>query len=901
MKLLPSSKKKQLRVPAFAAGLIVFTALLSAQTKIDLRMQTRNVDFSNSSMTRPVRTGTGLPPTCVVGELYYRIDTTAGKNLYLCTGVNVWTVLSGDLIPGTMENQILRWNSNQWRASTESVSSVMGRTGVVSAQSGDYSFPQISGTAGVGQGGTGLTSIGAGSLLYAPSANTLGALSLGNTLQIAGGNLSVNPANLDLGATATGILPVSRGGTGTGTILPASIQIGATAGLQSSGCLIDSGNNLSCPGTLQGGGNSGQPGEAQLYDGSGVNYYSWMAPPAISSTVRFQWPGTGPSAGQMMVFGTPTSNISNVSFVNPITTTSADTLQNKTLDTSTTFSGLTVWNQIATPSAAPAGSLRVYAKTGSGICWENSAGVETCAGSGGSPVSTVFGRVGAVAAQSGDYSAAQVTHAADVTAANTYTNGARQSVGPSATTAGLSIGCAALPSTPVTGDVACDSADSNKLKQWNGSSWLTLGFSGSGLTDPGSNGIVARTGSGSTAARTIIAGSSNITVVNGSGTGGNPTVDVGANVELLNTSQNISGDRTMSGKVDSSGATATLPFQTGIKASIPATCTTGQVYFSSDEAPGRRIQACSATNTWSSVAYDQGTAASRPGSCATGQIYFATDAPAGQNLYFCTATNTWTQMTGAGGGSVVAGDNISTARGSVDYTVLDSSVIQLVDDFVGMTGSTGGWGQLGWSGTGAGTTNAYVDSVANHPGILKLNTATTSGSLAAIFLSAGNAAVFPDITSFTNWEARWVVKLGATTNLTAFVGFAYPSYVAGDPPNYWLGVRFDPGAGDTDWTVQTRINGATGHSEADTGQLATSTDWFTIRLRSTVVGTIGFSVAKNGGAFSTEKTACASGCDITTNIPAQIMSPFMNVITRTTSAASMQVDWFAFKARGLSR
>jgi hypothetical protein len=40
------------------------------------------------------------------------------------------------------------------------VASVFGRSGVVTAQSGDYSFSLISGTAAVGQGGTGLTSAG---------------------------------------------------------------------------------------------------------------------------------------------------------------------------------------------------------------------------------------------------------------------------------------------------------------------------------------------------------------------------------------------------------------------------------------------------------------------------------------------------------------------------------------------------------------------------------------------------------------------------------------------------------------------------------------------------------------------------------------------------------------------
>lgn len=67
------------------------------------------------------------------------------------------------------------------------------------------------------------------------------------------------------------------------------------------------------------------------------------------------------------------------------------------------------WTQISTPGTNPAsGYLRVYAKTGSGVCWLTSAGTETCAGAGA--VASVFGRTGTVTAASGDYTASQVTN-----------------------------------------------------------------------------------------------------------------------------------------------------------------------------------------------------------------------------------------------------------------------------------------------------------------------------------------------------------------------------------------------------------------------------------------------------------------------------------------------------------
>jgi hypothetical protein len=61
-------------------------------TQVDLRMQSRDVDFSAASATKPFRLGTGLPSTCGLGEMYYRQDAAAGMNVYGCTTTNSWTL-----------------------------------------------------------------------------------------------------------------------------------------------------------------------------------------------------------------------------------------------------------------------------------------------------------------------------------------------------------------------------------------------------------------------------------------------------------------------------------------------------------------------------------------------------------------------------------------------------------------------------------------------------------------------------------------------------------------------------------------------------------------------------------------------------------------------------------------
>lgn len=67
---------------------------LSGQTKLDLSTQSRNVDFSGATATRPIRVGTVLSPTCQVGEAFFKSNAPAGQNVYYCVGTNTWMLQS---------------------------------------------------------------------------------------------------------------------------------------------------------------------------------------------------------------------------------------------------------------------------------------------------------------------------------------------------------------------------------------------------------------------------------------------------------------------------------------------------------------------------------------------------------------------------------------------------------------------------------------------------------------------------------------------------------------------------------------------------------------------------------------------------------------------------------------
>jgi len=125
----------------------------SGQTLVDLRTQSKSVDFSGASTTKPFKSGTALPATCSVGEAFFKTNAPAGSNLYACTAQNTWTLqsgsttLSGDVsgpANATVVNQIqgrpvsssapasgqsLVWNSTNSSWAPQTIAGVQGQQG----------------------------------------------------------------------------------------------------------------------------------------------------------------------------------------------------------------------------------------------------------------------------------------------------------------------------------------------------------------------------------------------------------------------------------------------------------------------------------------------------------------------------------------------------------------------------------------------------------------------------------------------------------------------------------------------------------------------------------------------------------------------------------------------------
>ncbi len=81
----------------FTVGVIIaFGANVAVgQTQVDLRTQSKAVDFSVAAATSPMKTGTTFPATCTLGQMFFLSNGPAGSNLYACTAANTWTLEGG--------------------------------------------------------------------------------------------------------------------------------------------------------------------------------------------------------------------------------------------------------------------------------------------------------------------------------------------------------------------------------------------------------------------------------------------------------------------------------------------------------------------------------------------------------------------------------------------------------------------------------------------------------------------------------------------------------------------------------------------------------------------------------------------------------------------------------------
>ena len=275
----------------------------------------------------------------------------------------------------------------------------------------------------------------------------------------------------------------------------------------------------------------------------------------------------------------------------------------------------------------------------------------------------------------------------------------------------------------LTGDVTGNASTATALAA-NGSNCSAgqapLGVNASGAVEsctdyqeePASNGLVAKTAANTSAARTITGTANAITVTNGDGVAGNPTLDLSATVNLAS-------------KI------LRLPSST----SLPGTCSTGDIYMDTDAATGKRIYACESANTW--VLQGDGSTGSIGGTTgATDNAVLRADGVGGSTVQAsgCTLSDT-DQMTCPGG--FVAGTS-----GAGLLTLLEGTVVS--------------------AGTNAGEHNLGIDSSDS-----RLKSRENAGSLVTYAITADKLSAFAATTSA---ELRGVLSDESGTGAAIFAG-----------------------------------------------------------------------------------------------------------------------------------
>jgi len=250
-------------------------------------------------------------------------------------------------------------------------------------------------------------------------------------------------------------------------------------------------------------------------------------------------------------------------------------------------------------------------------------------------------------------------------------------------------------------------------------------------------------------------------------------------------------------------------------------------------------------------------------------------------------------------------NNLTNTSGVVNFTPLDASVMNAVDDFLPSTTASGSIGTLGWGvgAIGGGCLGYYMTAgQANHPGILLLNSGPTAeGGCSLSLANVNNGAAYPLLNlgsggAWSYWETQAIFQTDPSGVVDAkyMIGFSDNNAAYHPSGGNEVAVRFDSTAGGcpsnestTNWVYEVIVNGT--KTCYNSGLAVAANTWYHVRIYSSSQGTIQFQI---NGAYSGSIAAA----------PTVAVAPqFVNLTTSSAADEDLLVDWWAMKIQGLMR
>jgi hypothetical protein len=197
----------------------------------------------------------------------------------------------------------------------------------------------------------------------------------------------------------------------------------------------------------------------------------------------------------------------------------------------------------------------------------------------------------------------------------------------------------------------------------------------------------------------------------------------------------------------------------------------------------------------------------------------------------------------------------------------------------------GPWWVAGIAATSG--TNANAAGTFTNPGQFNMTTAATSGDGVVAVKSIAASGTFTPLGALgsnAGWEYNVIFAIPSTASISVRLGLVATAEANVDPPTGGFWVEYDTANtnSNTDWTWRTVSGGTSSYST--TNSKAVDTSFHHVRIRSTVAGTIGFTI-DGGTEFTT-----------TTDVSTAVMTPFMQVQTRTTAAKTLTLDFVSYMA-----